>query len=159
MLNKMLLSSMMLVLTHSLIAQNLTHQTVNSVSGTTQIASFTIDYAIGETITETLKANNNTVTQGFIQPTVHIQTGFSFQKQGEGCQFSIYPNPTTDFINFKKQETEEIDFEIYTIDGSLVGKYRSVNKNTDVSALAKGTYLLKIICENTNNSFQKFVKL
>lgn len=159
MLIKILFPSAMMVFAHNIVAQNLSHQTINTASGTTQISSFTIDYAIGETITETLQANSNTLAQGFIQPTINIQTGFSFQKQGEGCQFSIFPNPTTDFINFKKQEGEEVDFEIYTIDGSLVGKYRSVNKNTDVSALAKGTYLVKILCENTNSSFQKFVKL
>jgi Secretion system C-terminal sorting domain len=159
MLKKLIPASIMLLLTYSIEAQTTSHQTLNSAGNTAKISSFTIDFAVGETITETLKGNSSIVTQGFIQPVITIQTGFSFQKQGEGCQFSIFPNPTTDYINFKNQDTEEVDFEIYKIDGSLVGKYRSVNKYTDVSTLAKGTYLVKLLCDNTNNSIQKFVKL
>ena len=159
MLKTVFFACLMVSLTHSMQSQTTSHQTFNSAGNTAKVSSFTIDFAVGETITETLKGNSNTVTQGFIQPAITIQTGFSFQKQGEGCQFSIFPNPTIDYINFKNQETEEVDFEIYKIDGSLVGKYRSINKYTDVSTLAKGTYLVKLLCNNTNNSFQKFVKL
>ena len=159
MLQKVFSASLMLLLTYSIKAQTTSHQTINSAGNTAKVSSFTIDFAVGETITETLKNTSTTVTQGFIQPVINIQTGFSFQKQGDGCQFSIFPNPTTDYINFKNKDTEEVDFEIYKIDGSLVGKYRSVNKYTDVSTLAKGTYLVKLLCDNNNNSIQKFVKL
>jgi hypothetical protein len=159
MFKKIFSASLMLLLTYSIKAQNTLHQTLNSAGNTAKVSSFTIDFAVGETVSETLKSNSNIVTQGFIQPVITIQTGFSFHKQGEGCQFSIFPNPTADYLNFNLQDVEEVDFEIYKIDGTLVGKYRSVNKFTDVSTLAKGTYLVKLLCNNTNNSFQKFVKI
>jgi Secretion system C-terminal sorting domain len=140
-------------------AQSLSHQTINSAGSTVKISTFSIDYSVGETITETIKGNSNILTQGFIQPEVKIQTGLSFFKDKEGCQFSIFPNPTTEFLEYNSKETDEASFEVYSMAGELVGKYRSTNKAINVSNLEKGTYLIKLICSTSNNTFQKFIKL
>ena len=81
-------------------AQSLSHQTINSAGSTVKISTFNIDYSVGETITETIKGSNNSITQGFIQPEIKIQTGLSFFKDKEGCQFSIFPNPTSEFLEY-----------------------------------------------------------
>lgn len=140
-------------------AQSLSHQTTNSAGGTVKISTFNIDYSVGETITETINGNSNILTQGFIQPEVKIQTGLSFFKSEEGCQFSIFPNPTIEYLEYNSKEVDEASFEIYSMTGELVGKYRSINKTINVSSLSKGTYLIKLICGNSNNTFQKFIKL
>ncbi len=158
-MKKLLLLSAFAFTFHVINAQSLSHQTVNSAGSTVKISTFNIDYSVGETITETIKGSNNSITQGFIQPEIKIQTGLSFFKDKEGCNFSIFPNPTTEFLEYNSEKTDEADFEVYSITGELVGKYRSTNKTINVSDLTRGTYLIKLKCNNSNNTFQKFIKL
>jgi hypothetical protein len=71
--------------------------------------------------------------------------------------FSIYPNPATNFINVSANETiEQID--IYDVRGSLIfsQSYQEKNTSIDVSNFAKGVYAIKVL-NMKNSSVQQLI--
>jgi hypothetical protein len=60
----------------------------------------------------------------------------------------VYPNPTTGIV--KVENAENATISVYTLTGSLVKTIESnaVNTSFDLTGLAKGTYLVKVIKEN-----------
>ena len=68
---------------------------------------------------------------------------------------SVYPNPTTDMLNF----TEEIaTATLYSIEGKVILDKKNVNK-IDISNLANGMYLIYLTDKMGNKGFQKIQKL
>ena len=63
-------------------------------------------------------------------------------------ELSLFPNPTDGIISIKSDKNYQL--EIYSVDGKIILKDNG--NNIDISALQNGTYFLKIIQENTNNS-------
>ncbi|WP_258105295.1 T9SS type A sorting domain-containing protein [Marinoscillum sp. MHG1-6] len=77
-------------------------------------------------------------------------------------EFRIWPNPATDkVIILTKGELKKDQLVIYTLDGSMVNgvpKFISNNQvEIDISALAKGIYVLEIMVDEESLS-QKFIK-
>ncbi|MBK1894778.1 T9SS type A sorting domain-containing protein [Chryseobacterium paridis] len=68
---------------------------------------------------------------------------------------SIYPNPTSDYINFTvSSRTKLEEVSIYDVSGKLVSQQKIINNRLDLSFLIQGVYLLKF-----NNSELKPVKI
>lgn len=100
--------------------------------------------------------------------TPEIQTLHTFVGIDENnnlvSNFSIYPNPTSDYLNIMSVKmTSSIDrIEIYSINGQIVKSYSkslmSDLSKLNISDLADDTYFLKIL--DTDNNFQtiKFIK-
>ena len=63
-------------------------------------------------------------------------------------ELSLYPNPTDGIISIGSDKNYQL--EIYSVDGKIILKDNG--NNIDISALQNGTYFLRIIQENTNNS-------
>lgn len=58
---------------------------------------------------------------------------------------NIYPNPATDFISVDADNI--IDVEVYSLTGAMVAKSNA--STVDVSNLATGNYIVKVITENS----------
>ncbi|OBX18405.1 MULTISPECIES: T9SS type A sorting domain-containing protein [Bizionia] len=69
--------------------------------------------------------------------------------------FGIYPNPTSNTLNFKTTNQEPFKILAYNILGKEVLNTTVLNNTLDVSILTNGVYLLKV--ENSDKTF-KFVK-
>ncbi|WP_127845381.1 T9SS type A sorting domain-containing protein [Psychroflexus aestuariivivens] len=63
-------------------------------------------------------------------------------------EFSLYPNPAKDVVNFKAQD--QFDIEIFNIEGKrvFVSKAMEANSQINLSDLSKGLYLVKITSNN-----------
>ena len=66
--------------------------------------------------------------------------------------FEIYPNPTSDFvnINLSLEELQEVNFELYSMDGKLMtsqsfGNTKQAQIKLDLSNYASGIYLTKVL--------------
>ncbi len=71
--------------------------------------------------------------------------------------FAIFPNPATDKINIAS-EAEIVKVELYSLLGNKVlDKITSETTAVDVSALAKGTYIIKVIDINDLVGFKKII--
>ncbi|PKA83820.1 putative secreted protein (Por secretion system target) [Ulvibacter sp. MAR_2010_11] len=69
----------------------------------------------------------------------------------------IYPLPAEDFISIKGYEDIK-SVNIYDLSGKLIGAISQSNGRWDVSTIASGTYLLKIVLENEQTKTFKIVK-
>lgn len=79
----------------------------------------------------------------------------TFENQNK---ISIYPNPTSDFINIKTNEITNFTIQIYDVVGKQIGNYKNQNA-IDISNLTSGMYLIKIIdLENNLESSHKIIK-
>jgi hypothetical protein len=62
--------------------------------------------------------------------------------------FTIFPNPTSDFLNIKlRKDINENDIQgvsIYDLKGSSVLKTANFKSNIDIKSLSKGSYIVKI---------------
>lgn len=69
---------------------------------------------------------------------------------------SIYPNPTSDFINIQSDSLQDFNIEIFDLLGNQVGKHKNLNQ-VDISNFNSGVYLLKIT--NLENHQTKTLKV
>ncbi|GAA4238760.1 hypothetical protein GCM10022291_30490 [Postechiella marina] len=74
----------------------------------------------------------NIVAQGSLSTTKH-----------NAFQFSVFPNPTNDKLNFQTKEPVS-SVEVVNLIGQKVLSANTVKNALDVSALAKGVYVLKL---------------
>ena len=73
-------------------------------------------------------------------------------------KISIFPNPTSDFININTDEITNFNIQIYDIVGKQIGNYKN-QKAIDISNFTAGMYLIKIIdLENNIESSHKIIK-
>lgn len=74
-------------------------------------------------------------------------------------EWSIYPNPTVDFINIKTNTICFGEYQIINANGTrVVNGYLGTQTSLDVSQLAKGMYIL-ITKDETGKVFNnKFIK-
>ncbi len=71
---------------------------------------------------------------------------------------SLYPNPTTTFINFSLSGIEGTPARVIDINGrTVLNTTISTNNNINVEALTTGVYFVQLQIENKNVSY-KFVK-
>jgi hypothetical protein len=76
------------------------------------------------------------------------------------ANFSIYPNPSNDFINIRSDKDRLQKIELYTMTGSLIFK-TDVTTTTyalNIANYSIGTYLLRIINQNNENIQTKIIK-
>ena len=72
--------------------------------------------------------------------------------------FSIYPNPTQNFIIVQKNDNATFNIEFYDLQGKKVWEKSNCLPEEKIffNNLAKGTYLVKLT-QDSNSSFQKLV--
>ncbi|MPS73460.1 MAG: T9SS type A sorting domain-containing protein [Chryseobacterium sp.] len=70
-------------------------------------------------------------------------------------KLKVFPNPVKDKLNIDTNDDKEYFFQIYNMSGQLVKEGRFDNKQTDVSNLSTGIYLLRI---NNSESVIKIIK-
>lgn len=72
-------------------------------------------------------------------------------------EIKIYPNPVNRILNIKSNETIK-EFFVYDVLGKKVIVDHVSSNSIDVSNLAQGIYIIKVISENNEDYFAKFIK-
>ena len=123
-------------------AQNLL-PSVNNLAGYDQsVAGILTTVSIGEPATLTLTSDNNTITQGFLQPEILPCRDLSF---------NYYPNPTKgDFtIEAFGCEVKVTVIEVLDIWGRLISSLPLAKDNKiEIGFLSSGVYVLKVFLTN-----------
>lgn len=129
----------------SIFAQDVISAQGDEYSGTNLSVSFTI----GEVVIDSYEGSTYSITQGFHQPILDFATGITFS---EISGVSVFPNPTSDFINLSFENIEsDLIYEVYDAKGKLYTQQRIYDTNTIVSLkeFASGAYMLFIREKNT----------
>ena len=137
-------------------AQIIERNLISSSGGFIQNSQGSISFSIGEPAIISIQNGQNTLTQGFQQPT-NVKDRLFLGVIPEGCDFLIYPNPTDQVLNYATNQ-QNYYFEIYSIDGRNFGSFKLQNGSIDVNFLPVGTYLIKMICSEKNIKYHKFIK-
>ena len=75
-------------------------------------------------------------------------------------EISVYPNPTSDFINISIPENNEVKkIELINMLSSTIIEVKNYQKKIDISNYSKGMYFLKIELENGSLITKKIMKL
>lgn len=122
-----------------------------------------MDWTIGETVIETFKANNNYLSQGFIQGASSSLNAVK-ESQFKGLSVEIYPNPFHNQIqvNFNELfQNKEARIVIYDILGKEVLNKDNLKEENRVylDSFSAGVYIVKIYVNNQDFSTIRIEKL
>lgn len=82
-------------------------------------------------------------------------------KEFEATSVSIYPNPTSDFLEIKAEMNQILKVELYSISGKKLNTYTNFDTKQSTISLKEflnGVYLLKIYDEENNWVSKKIIK-
>ena len=120
----------------------------------------TLSYTAEETKNYKFRLNKNYGNQGAsfdnfsVECTACATASISDQKAFE---FSVYPNPSINFLNVKTQENLS-SLQVLDILGKSIIMKKEVKETLDISALNKGVYFLKLTSDNGLISTKRFIK-
>jgi Secretion system C-terminal sorting domain len=137
-------------------AQKIEQQILNSSGSMFSNNSISITFNVGEPMTSLLSTNDNSVTQGFIQPMKSdLPTAL---KEDDDCM--LFPNPTTGSVDVTINEPKTIltRVDIYTNDGRLVLSKSLTNNSFDMSSLPDGIYWVFPFSNDKQFCLKKIVK-
>ncbi|WP_158867906.1 T9SS type A sorting domain-containing protein [Maribellus comscasis] len=139
-----------LILLILLIASLSFAQEVISTAGETQSNSgYELSWTVGETVINTLSAENTILTQGFHQSKLIITAVEELIESNN--QVNVFPNPTAQFAIIKFDQLPEKNiYNLFNINGKLLSSKEIEYTETqiDLTPYANGSYLLKIIQED-----------
>lgn len=152
---KLMLSVLLLVIGQTIIQA----QEVIITSGGNASGSGSASYSIGQIFYTTNDGTNGSVVQGVQQPyEISIVSGVE-ETQNINLLISTYPNPTTDFLILKIDDSfikQNMFYQLYNISGQLLESNKIESNETNINMIKFETsiYLLKII--NNNQSVKTF---
>jgi hypothetical protein len=126
-------------------SQSLSPQVTSTAGTSFANGANQLDWTLGESVTSSLSANNQLVTQVFHQSNLTIT---AIDKLDNKIGITIFPNPTLDIIQIKFEKVNENNvLELYSVDGKLLltkNASTDIQLQLDLSAYNSGTYILKI---------------
>jgi hypothetical protein len=136
----------MLLFSLSVIAQEVKPEVIASSGDTYKTTSSQISWTLGEVVMETYNAGAMTLTQGFHQPGVKVDAGYS----DPVIQLSVklYPVPATRYVMLEFQEIQEgLSVELYDMKGNRINvqPVNSQRLQIDLNTLPAAEYILKIV--------------
>jgi hypothetical protein len=129
-------------------------QNVVGTSGSyTENASGSVSWTIGEVIIETGTGGTHEATQGFHQSNIWV---LGVEELSE-LEISIYPNPTSDFVNIKTEG--EVMLSIYDMSGRLINSYHLTEETNQINVdqYSRGTYNMVFETEGQKSKTARLV--
>jgi hypothetical protein len=135
-------------------------EVVSSAGETNVINSVTLSWTLGELVTETgfRAEGESSLTQGFQQGRLSVTA--IHETETNRTQFTVLPNPTSDFINLAVKEFEGLEYQLFDLYSKLLVKEKLQDMNTkiDLTAYPAGSYLLLIIKNNQKSESYQIIK-
>lgn len=134
----------MLVAFNYATAQTLSPEVISTSGTSMSNGSATLDWTLGEPATATLDNPQNTITQGFHQPTI-IVTAIADAKILKDVK--VFPNPTVDIVQVQFTVNQKNTMvELYSLEGKLLEKHSVNSQALEINMITypAGTYFLRI---------------
>jgi hypothetical protein len=137
-------------------------QVVTTSGGNATGGGGTASYTVGQIVYTTNSNSNGSVAQGVQQPyEISVITAIEAAKD-INLIFSVYPNPTTDFLTLKIEnyELENLSYWIYGVNGNLIETKKISAGEIQISMTNQlsGTYFLKLTEGNKEVKTFKIIK-
>ena len=137
--------------------------TIPASGGNASGGGGTVSYSIGQVVYITnTSITSGSVAQGVQQPfEISVITGLEEAKD-ISLDFSVFPNPATDFIRLKIEnyKIENLKYQLYDINGNLLQNNKVEGNETNISmqSFFPATYFLKVIQGNKVIETFKIIK-
>lgn len=135
-------------------------QSVSASGGSFSNVNLSVNYTIGECVTETFSSGNTKLTQGFQQPSYKIATISKMIESGFVVQ--TYPNPVSNNLVLSVSEVKDkkITYKVFGTNGTLIsaGKVTTSKSEIDFGSLPVSTYILRVFENNKEIESFKIVK-
>ena len=143
------------------ITQIYTQESVVSSGGNSSGSNGNVSYSIGQLFYKTVNGATANLSSGVEQP-FEIQIVLGQDNFNINLELLVYPNPTTDIIYLKINEStfESIQYQLFDINGRLV-ENNKVSENSTIIQMGKypdAIYLLKVIENNKEIKTFKIIK-
>ena len=127
----------------SLIFGAVGQQNAVSAGGDATGTGGSVSYSIGQVDYINSSGSNGNSNEGVQQPYEFFQ---EVGLEEEIIISAVYPNPTTDIIQIEFENAAQRELELFDQNGKLVLNSTCSDSNTslDLSALAKGSYMLSV---------------
>lgn len=132
-------------------SQTASPELISSSGNSFNNATYQLDWSIGECITATHTAGDYVITQGFHHDSYIITL---VEDLATDINITVYPNPTTDLITIKTENSrfEEGKGEVFLININgkvlLQEKINETEKQLNFSVYTSGVYFLTVKQEN-----------
>ena len=138
-------------------AQTIDRQVVGSSGTQLSSGSTTVEFTIGEAVTETVSSVGHSASQGFHQGTINVT---SIEEDISFGEVSVFPNPAVEAVQVKYQGSTG-QWHLYTIDGKLVssGRLQKGLNSIDLNRLAQATYILNLFNQKDIRSTYRVQKI
>ena len=111
-----------------------------------------ISYTVGQVGYTTNSGSNEYLSQGVQQPyEISVVTGIK-EAEGIRLEYSVYPNPTADFLTLKISnfKADNFYYQLWDVNGKLLETNRIESEETQITMknYNRATYFLKITSDN-----------
>lgn len=121
----------------------------------------TVVYSVGQIFYTINNGTNGYVVQGVLQP-FEISVTLGVEIKNISLGLSVYPNPTTNYLNLKitNSEFSFLVYQLFDIQGRLLEKSKLTYKNTTINMerLPSATYFLNITNKQNTVKIFKIIK-
>ena len=137
-------------------------ETIPATGGNASGSGGSASYSVGQVIYTTNTGTNGSVAQGVQQPfEILVVTGID-EAKGINLVVSVYPNPTTDFLQLKveSEKLKDLSFQLYNMQGKLLQNKKIEGNETSIvmSNLVPATYFVKVTEGNKAIKTFKIIK-
>ena len=137
-------------------------ETISMTGGNATGSGGTVNYTIGQVVYNTYTGTNSSAAQGVQQPyEISVVTGIE-EALDISLEIEVYPNPAQDFVKLKikNYEVENLRFQLYDINGSLLKDNKVEGQETNISMqnLLPSAYFLKVTDNNKVIKTFKIIK-
>ncbi len=137
-------------------------ENVNATGGNASGSGGSASYSVGQVVYTTNTGTNGSVAQGVQQPyEISVVTGLE-EAKGINLSVSVYPNPTTDFLQLKveSEKLKDLNYQLFEMNGKLLQSEKITGNQTSIvmSNLVPATYFVKVIQGNKEVKTFKIIK-
>ena len=108
-------------------------------------------YTVGQVVYTTNTGTNGSVAQGLQQP-YEISTTVGINETTIQLELSVYPNPTTNYLQLKveSEKLENLNFQLIDLQGKVIEnkKVTATTSTINLESLRKATYFLTVTDNN-----------
>jgi len=133
----------------------------NSSGGEATGSGGSSSYAVGQVVYTIDEGTNGSVAKGVQQPfEISVVTGIN--ELGINLDVSVYPNPTTNFLQLKveSEKVQSLSYQLVDLQGKVVANKKvSANTSTiNMESLPRAAYFLRVNDNQQNVKTFKIIK-
>lgn len=149
------LVALLLFATHLTFSQ----ESLSTSGGEATGSGGTSSYSVGQLVFTTNSGSGGTLTQG-VQQSIELFPLSNPEFTGVALMLATYPNPTSDFIILKQNDSNlrSLTYTLYDIQGKTIAKGKALEGTTQINMqlLEMGVYILRV---NQNSKELKSFKI